>query len=84
MLLFSHKTEGRKMMHYEIQTDQIKQQMLNKGYSINKLSKESKISKSTISRILSKTCNPRPETIYKIAAALNLEIKEITNYEEEI
>lgn len=29
------------MMNYEIQTDKMKQQMLNKGYSINKLSKES-------------------------------------------
>lgn len=67
-------------MNYKIQTEQIKQQMLNKGYSISKLATKSKISKSTISRILNKVSNPRPETIYKIATTLDLEIKEITNY----
>ena len=68
-------------MNYKIETEQIKQEMLNKGYSINKLSKESKISKSTLSRILNNTSNPRPETIYKIASTLNMEIEEITNYD---
>lgn len=68
-------------MNYKIKTEQIKQEMLNKGYSINKLAKESKISKSTLSRILNNTSNPRPETIYKIANTLNIQIEEIANYE---
>lgn len=55
--------------------------MLNKGYSINKLSKESKVSKSTISRLLNNLTCPRPETICKIAVALDLEIDKIANYE---
>ena len=55
--------------------------MLNKGYSINKLSKESKVSNSTISRLINNLTCPRPETIYKIAIALDLEIDKIANYE---
>lgn len=70
-------------MQYKVQTEQIKQHMLNKGYSINKLSKESKVSKSTISRLLNNFSCPRPETIYKIAVALDLEVDKITNYERD-
>ena len=51
--------------------------MLQKGYSINRLSKESHISKSTISRLLNQVGNARPETIYKIAIALDLEVKDL-------
>lgn len=68
-------------MEYEVDINQIKHQMLLKGYSLNRLAKESNISKSTISRLLNKIGSPRPETIYKIAVALNLTIEEIINEE---
>ena len=51
-------------MNYKLNTEQIKLQMLQKGYSINRLSKESHISKSNISRLLNQVGNARPETIY--------------------
>ena len=64
-------------MNYKLNTEQIKLQMLQKGYSINRLSKESYISKSTISRLLNQLGTYRPETIYKIALALDLEVKDL-------
>ena len=64
-------------MNYKLNTEQIKLQMLQKGYSINRLSKESHKSKSTISRLLNQVGNARPETIYKIAIALDLEVKDL-------
>ena len=64
-------------MNYKLNTEQIKLQMLQKGYSINRLSKESYISKSTISRLLNQLGTHRPETIYKIARALDLEVKDL-------
>ena len=64
-------------MKYKLNTEQIKLQMLQKGYSINRLSKESHISKSTISRLLNQVGNARPETIYKIAIALDLDRKSV-------
>lgn len=64
-------------MNYKLNTEQIKLQMLQKGYSINRLSKESYISKSTISRLLNQLGTHRPETIYKIAIALDLEVKDL-------
>ena len=64
-------------MNYKLNTEQIKLQMLQKGYSINRLTKESLISKSTISRLLNQVGNARPETTYKIAIALDLEVKDL-------
>ena len=64
-------------MNYKLNTEQIKLQMLQKGYSINRLSKESLTSKSTISRLLNQVVNARSETIYKIAIALDLEVKDL-------
>lgn len=65
------------MMSYKLNIEQIKLQMLQKGYSINKLSKECHISKATISRLLNEKGNYRPETIYKIATTLDLEVKDL-------
>lgn len=70
-------------MLYKIKTEQIKQKMLSKGYSINKLSKESKVSKSSISKLLNNLTQPHPQTLYKIAVALDLDINEIITYEED-
>lgn len=64
-------------MKYKLNIEKIKLQMLQKGYSINTLSKESGISKSTISRLLNQFGISRPETIYKIAKALDLESKDL-------
>ena len=64
-------------MNYKLNIELIKIQMLQKGYSINRLSKESHISKSTISRLLKQLGTNRAETIYKIARALDLEVKDL-------
>ena len=64
-------------MNYKLNTELVKSKMLQKGYSINRLSKESHISKSTISRLLNQVGNTRPDTIYKIAIALDLEVKDL-------
>lgn len=64
-------------MKYKINIDLIKIQMLKKGYSITKLAKESKLGKSTISRLINQNGEPRAETIYKISKTLELEINEI-------
>lgn len=64
-------------MNYKLKIELIKLQMIQKGYSISRLSKESQISKSTISRLLNQMGSNRPETIYKIAQALDLEVKDL-------
>lgn len=64
-------------MNYKLNTELIKLQMLQKGYSINRLSKESHISKSTISRLLNQMGTSRPDTIYKIATTLDLKVKNL-------
>lgn len=64
-------------MYYKINTPLIEKAMLQKGYSLTKLASISKISTSTAARIINKQGTPRPETIYKIAQALELEITEI-------
>lgn len=68
-------------MNYKLNTKRIKLQMLHKGYSLSRLAKESNISKSTISRLLNNIGTPRPETIYKIALSLDLEVEKIINEE---
>lgn len=60
------------MMKYKLNTQLIKQEMLQKGYSINRLAKE-----SNILRLLNQQGTSRPETIYKIATSLDLQVKDI-------
>ena len=62
-------------MNYKTNTKLIKLHMLKKGYSISKLANKSSLGKSTVSRLISHTGTPRIETIYKIAKALDIEIK---------
>ena len=64
-------------MNYKLKIELIKLQMIQKGYSISRLSKESQISSSTISRLLNQMGSSRPETIYKLAQALDLEVKDL-------
>ncbi|CEO27371.1 helix-turn-helix domain-containing protein [Paraclostridium sordellii] len=65
-------------MNYKPNTKLIKLHMLKKGYSITKLAKKSNLGKSTVSRLINQIGTPRIETIYKIAKALDIEIKDIT------
>lgn len=55
----------------------IETKMLQKGYSLTKLSSIANTLTSTVARIINKQGIPRPQTIYKIAKALELEISEI-------
>ena len=65
-------------MNYKLNTELIKSKMLQKGYSITKLSSISQISKSTIARAIKGQGNQRPQTIYKISKYLDLDTKDIT------
>ena len=64
-------------MNYNINTQLIQTKMLQKGYSLTKLASIAKIATSTLSRIINKQGTPRPQTIYKISEALEVEISEI-------
>lgn len=64
-------------MDYKLNKDVLNIIMLNKGYSINKLSKESSVGKATISRILNDKSRFRADTIYKIAKALDLKAEDL-------
>lgn len=55
----------------------IETKMLQKGYPLTKLSSIANTLTSTVARIINKQGIPRPQTIYKIAKALELEISEI-------
>lgn len=57
---------------FEINVNEIKWLMIEKGFSLNKLSKESKLSKSTLSRLINNKCKSRPITINKIAKVLGV------------
>lgn len=64
-------------MNYRININRLSLEMLSKGYSISKLSKISGLSKSTISRVIKSKGEIRVETIFKIAKALDLEVREL-------
>ena len=64
-------------MKYEVNTNLIKLEMLKRGYSISKLSKESNLGKSTISRLINKKGITRPQTIQKICKALEIDVKDV-------
>ncbi len=50
---------------------------IESGLSLSKLAKKAEISKATISRILNNEVEARPDTIGKIAKALDVEVKEL-------
>ena len=65
-------------MNYKLNSELIKSKMLEKGYSITKLSSITKISKSTISRAINGQGTQTPKTIYKISKSLDIHTKDIT------
>ncbi|MGL5314944.1 MAG: helix-turn-helix domain-containing protein [Peptostreptococcaceae bacterium] len=64
-------------MNYKINVPLIETRMLEKGYSLTKLASIAHTSTSTVARIINQQGTPRPQTIYKIAQALELEPTEI-------
>lgn len=64
-------------MKYNLNLEVLNLAMLNKGYSISKLSKKSGVSKSSISRLIKNTHESRIETIYKIAKALDIKSEDL-------
>ena len=64
-------------MDYKLNVEFIKLKMLQNGYSITKLAKISNTAKSTLSRIINAQGNHRPETIYKLAKALDIDITDL-------
>ncbi|MGL5693574.1 MAG: helix-turn-helix domain-containing protein, partial [Peptostreptococcaceae bacterium] len=61
----------------KIDINLIKLQMLKKGYLISKPAKESNLGKSTVSRVIKQIGITRPQTIQKIAQALDINIKDL-------
>ncbi len=66
-------------MYYKLNLKALNLAMLNKGYSISRLSKECGVSKAAISRVMKDIKISRAETIYKIAKALDLEVQDLLN-----
>lgn len=60
-----------------VDIEKIKWLMLENGYSLNMLSKETKLSTGTISKMLNNKCSARPSTISKIAQVLKINPKEL-------
>ncbi|RXM72218.1 helix-turn-helix domain-containing protein [Clostridium tetani] len=54
---------------------------IEKGLSITKLAQKAKISKSTISRLFRSEVKARPDTIGKIAIALEVPVRELFSNE---
>ena len=64
-------------MKYKLNLNILNLAMLNKGYSITKLSELSGVSKASISRLMKETHESRAETIYKIAKVLDIESEDL-------
>lgn len=64
-------------MNYKINLEKLSTELLNKGYSINKLACLTGLSKSTVSKVMKGKSVARVETIFKIANVLGLEAKEL-------
>ena len=62
-------------MNYKINLEKLSTELLNKGYSINKLARLTGLSKSTVSKVMKGKSVARVETIFKIANILGLEAK---------
>jgi len=56
----------------KINVKEIEWLMMEQCLSLNKLAQNSSVSKATISRILNCDVNPRPDTVGKIAKALEI------------
>lgn len=64
-------------MYYKLNLKALNLAMIKRGYSVNQLSKESGVGKATISRLTREKVVSRPNTIYKIAKALEIDVEEI-------
>ena len=64
-------------MFYKLNLKALNLAMIKKGLSINQLAKESGIGKATISRLTRDKVVSRPNTIFKIAKALDVDVEEI-------
>lgn len=56
----------------KINVEEIKWLMIEQCLSLNKLAQNSRVSKATISRILNRNANPRPDTLGKISKVLKV------------
>jgi len=70
-------------MNYDLNLKTLKLAMLNKGYSMNRLSEKSGLSKSVVSKTVKRGSTTRQETIYKMANALGLKASELIVMNEE-
>ena len=61
--------------------DRIKEEMLKKGFSQNKLAKAAQMSQSGLSSILNGNVSPKENTLQAIAKALNMSLPELMNSE---
>ncbi len=64
----------RKIRNYKQLTARIRQQRLKKGYSQKDLAEQTGLSQQAIARIEKGTVSPTLQTIFKVIAALELEL----------
>lgn len=60
-----------------INTDKINWIRIEQGLSMSKLAEKSVMSKATVSRLLKNKTHTRPDTVGRIAKALNVPVKEL-------
>ncbi|EGT3815695.1 TPA: helix-turn-helix transcriptional regulator [Clostridioides difficile] len=70
-------------MSYRLNIKVLDLAMLKKGYSLNQLSKECGLSKSTISRAINRKSIPRRLSLYEISKALDIPVEELIKEEYE-
>nr|WP_312216825.1 helix-turn-helix transcriptional regulator [Clostridioides sp.] len=70
-------------MNYDLDLKALKLAMLNKGYSMNKLSDMSDLGKVTVSKVIKRGSTTRQETIFKMAKALDLKAEDLIIMEED-
>ncbi|MCH3965470.1 MAG: helix-turn-helix domain-containing protein [Clostridium sp.] len=53
---------------------------IKQGMSVTELAEKSKLAKATVSRILNNKACARPDTIGKLAKALNVDVEQIVDF----
>ncbi|WP_411678725.1 helix-turn-helix domain-containing protein [Clostridium thailandense] len=61
----------------KINVEKIHWLRIEQGLSLTTLCTKSKISKSTMTRLLKSKCDTRPDTIGKVAKGLNVPVKDL-------
>ncbi|MDU4934512.1 MAG: helix-turn-helix transcriptional regulator [Peptostreptococcaceae bacterium] len=64
-------------MEYKLNTKLIKEKMLEKGYSINKLAYISNLSTANLTRVINKQGLTRESTIKKLSEALEIKTTDL-------